>query len=147
MARLLLLVSLLAGCVGSSVGVGVQRIVDGDTLVTDDGTTLRLFGIDTPERGECGFEEGTKALRRYVGDGPIRWSPPRPNRGDRGGAMDKYGRSIAEVFVDGRSINLAMLEAGFARSTWFSARVDSYRAAEARARREGSGLWRQCPDF
>lgn len=30
--------------------------MDGDTLTTDAGT-IRLIGIDTPERGECGHAE------------------------------------------------------------------------------------------
>jgi micrococcal nuclease len=138
---------LLGACITSASATGVARIVDGDTLVTSEGTTIRLFGIDTPERGECGYDAATRALRRHVGNGPIEWRPPQPERGDRGGRVDKYGRSIGEVFVEGRSVNLSLLKEGFARSTWFSARVDAYRRAEQRARAARRGLWDRCEDF
>jgi len=137
----------LWACVAPAAATGVARVIDGDTLVTSDGTTIRLFGIDTPERDACGYEAATRALRGYVGRGPIEWRPPRPERGDRGGRVDKYGRSIGEIFVDGRSVNLRLLEEGFARSTWFSARVESYRRSERSARSASRGLWGRCEDF
>ena len=39
----------------------ITRIIDGDTLVFD-GDTYRLSLIDTPERGEDGYNEATNAL-------------------------------------------------------------------------------------
>src|SRR5512134_77352 len=44
----------------------VMRIIDGDTLEVAVGgreETIRIFGIDTPERGEPCFSEASDALR------------------------------------------------------------------------------------
>ena len=46
--------------------VAVTRIVDGDTLDTTQGR-LRLFGVDTPERGERCFREATDRLSGLAG--------------------------------------------------------------------------------
>jgi micrococcal nuclease len=35
----------------------VTNVVDGDTLDLSDGRRVRVLGIDTPEKDECGFEE------------------------------------------------------------------------------------------
>ncbi len=40
----------------------VVRIIDGDTLDTSKGR-VRLFGVDTPERGERCASEATERLR------------------------------------------------------------------------------------
>lgn len=48
----------------------VMEVVDGDTLeiwAGDRFEELRLLNIDTPERGEPGYEAATAALREIVG--------------------------------------------------------------------------------
>jgi len=48
----------------------VIEVVDGDTIWVqfDDLSKekVRLIGIDTPEKGKCGFEQATKALTELV---------------------------------------------------------------------------------
>ena len=51
----------------------VQRVIDGDTFVSGrnrDGSEsrVRLYGVDTPERGEPCFEEATERFRELAGD-------------------------------------------------------------------------------
>ena len=38
----------------------VSEVVDGDTLVIEDGIRIRLLGIDAPESEECFGEEAKK---------------------------------------------------------------------------------------
>ena len=41
----------------SSRKILVQRVIDGDTFETETGGVIRLANINTPERGEYGYEE------------------------------------------------------------------------------------------
>ena len=51
--------------------VQVVRVIDGDTLdilISDIKYRVRLFGVDTPERGERCYEEATERTRQLSGD-------------------------------------------------------------------------------
>lgn len=41
-------------------------VIDGDTLITTEGETLRLSNIDTPEKGEDGAHAATERLKQLV---------------------------------------------------------------------------------
>lgn len=62
--------ALAALAIGLVCSVTVERTVDGDTFKARFGRELhsvRVVGIDTPERGERGYQEATKAARRTFG--------------------------------------------------------------------------------
>lgn len=48
------------------ISARVTRVIDGDTVVLGRIGHVRLIGIDTPERGEPGFEEATDFVRERV---------------------------------------------------------------------------------
>jgi endonuclease YncB( thermonuclease family) len=112
--------------------VTVTSVVDGDTVDVSGGTRIRLIGIDTPERGECGYREATEALRSMVGGRAVVLV---------GGARDdsdRYGRLLRYVEVDGVDANLTMIQFGRAIARYDSrdgygrhAREDAYIAADA----------------
>jgi endonuclease YncB( thermonuclease family) len=82
------------------------EIVDGDTIKMSDGSTVRLIGIDTPERGECGFDESSAVLAQLVVGQNITLVPGA--RDD----VDRYGRLLRYVDIDGVDANLKMIESG-----------------------------------
>jgi micrococcal nuclease len=92
--------------------VEVDRIIDGDTLdVRAGGTVLRIrvFGIDTPERGERCYDEATRELGALAGRA-VRLVPDVRQQ-------DSHGRELRYVFTpDGRSVDAAQLEAGLANA-------------------------------
>jgi endonuclease YncB( thermonuclease family) len=92
--------------------VTVGRVIDGDTLdVVASGVTLRVrvFGIDTPERGEACFTEATRRLETLAGR-EVRLVPDRR-------LQDAYQRELRYVFTPaGRSIDAALLDEGYARA-------------------------------
>src|SRR3989344_2735987 len=45
--------------------VFIERVIDGDTIVSN-GTSIRLLGINTPERGEKYYEEAKSFLEARV---------------------------------------------------------------------------------
>lgn len=91
--------------------VTVDRIIDGDTIVTSAGT-VRLLGIDTPEKGACGFLEATgsladllhvgTAVALVVGDGATTDRYDRLLRYVRVGEVDAGFFQISSGYADAR---------------------------------------------
>lgn len=78
--------------------VYVERVVDGDTFVTSDGTKVRVSGIDTPEtkhptKGEETGGQSATQLATFFLQGNYVWLD--------GNATDKYGRRVAKVQLPG----------------------------------------------
>lgn len=142
---LLLLLASLNGCdmprpASPAVPEGLTgRVVstaDGDsfTLRTADGTRhrVRLFGIDAPERGQPYSNKARQALEAKTWEREIVVVERE---------KDGYGRVVANVFVEGRQINVELVEEGWA---WHYKRHSSdgdLAAAEVAARRDRRGLW------
>jgi micrococcal nuclease len=106
------------------------RVIDGDTIVVNvDGVEekVRLVGIDTPERGECGFAEATQALELLL-------SLPNLGLVEAGGDdRDRYGRLLRYLNIDGQDPGLELIRAGLAKAAYDSrtgygkhTREDSY---------------------
>lgn len=69
----------------------VTNVLDGDTCEIDNGQTVRMIGVDAPDRGQVGYEEATNYLKDII-------------EGDEVGLEydyyqdDKYGRILAYVW-------------------------------------------------
>lgn len=109
-----------------------QRTVDGDTITTDLGT-IRIIGIDTPERGECGYEDAAGAVDRVLSPGDeVLLELPHGQR-----ASDRYGRLLRYVSTpSGADLGMLQIEAGLAAARYDSQdgypkhpREAAYRAA------------------
>ena len=46
-------------CCSNCPTIPVLRVIDGDTFTTTGDQSVRLFGVDTPERGEKCYKEAT----------------------------------------------------------------------------------------
>ena len=55
-------------CCSNCPAIPVLRVIDGDTFITTGNQSVRLFGVDTPERGEECYREATARLRELAGD-------------------------------------------------------------------------------
>jgi endonuclease YncB( thermonuclease family) len=92
----------------SGTAARVVRWVDGDTVETTAGT-VRLIGIDTPERGRCGYRAATRHARTMAPAGS------RVSLGNPASVVDrdKYGRRLRYVAtVTGRDVGLAQIRDG-----------------------------------
>lgn len=123
----------------------VGYVHDGDTVFLDDGTKVRLLGVDTPEVGEhleCYGEEARELLRRWLPQGTRVYvvADVRP--------LDQYGRSLLFLFLDdGTLVNLELIEQGAAEAVVLEPNVlwaDELEAAEDRAQAAGAGMWGAC---
>lgn len=113
----------------------VERVVDGDTIeVRANGrpVTIRIFGIDAPERGQPGGDAARAALAAMIEGHRIDVDALGP---------DRYGRTVARLDRQGRDVGLSLVRAGHA---WQFTRYDNgtaLRAAQQFARRNRLGLW------
>jgi endonuclease YncB( thermonuclease family) len=87
----------------------VSHVVDGDTVVIDSGQHVRLIGVDTPERGACGYDGATEVMRRMVQGRTVVLVNP-----DSVQDRDTYGRLLRFVDVGGRDVGLAQIRSGLA---------------------------------
>ncbi|MFH1521981.1 MAG: thermonuclease family protein [archaeon] len=117
----------------------VLQIVDGDTVKLDNGQTLRLLGINTPEKSMSFSEEATEFLRELVQDKSVQVEAH---------GTEKYGRTLAYVFLDDKNINEEILAQGL--GTLYYYEKDNYYSeleqAEEFARLNQKGLWKKSPD-
>lgn len=121
----------------------VARVVDGDTVELDDGTTVRYLGVDAPERhgrrglAECFALEATKRNRDLVEGKRVRL-------GRDVSDTDRYGRRLRYVYVNSRLVNEVLLTEGYARSLDIPPDVryrSRFRSAERAARSAKRGRW------
>jgi len=94
----------------------IANVVDGDTcdisLSLGFSVTVklrfRLSNINTPERGQPGWQEATDFLRQFI-DKPVTVQSTK---------LDKYGRYLAEIFIASptglHSLNQMILDKGLA---------------------------------
>ena len=134
--------------------VQVTSVSDGDTFtaVSADGerVRIRLLGIDAPEAArdgqpaECGAEQAAEVLRGLIAGRPVSvaFDPVAD-------PVDRFGRQLAYVTVDGRDVALALVQQGMAEA-WYPAsepeptRYGDYWAAQRAARAANTGLWARC---
>lgn len=84
----------------------VFRIADGDTFILENNKqTIRLFGIDAPELDNCYGPESYSRLSQLLKKRQVQLKEP---------VVDKFGRIVALVYVDGKLINETMIKEGYA---------------------------------
>lgn len=100
----------------------IVRIVDGDTVVANidlgfevwrHDEHLRLFGIDTPERGDVGYTEANDALAQLVKGQRVVICTVKAKRSDVE-AKGSFGRYLATIWKDELNVNQWLVEKGFA---------------------------------
>jgi endonuclease YncB( thermonuclease family) len=128
----------IAGFIETETGNAVA--VDGDSLKLG-GSNIRLHAIDAPEyKQDCHEPDGApwpcgreahRLLRSLVQSKQATCRPV---------DTDKYGRTVAECSVDGRSLNEEMVRQGFAVAYIHHGR--KHERLEAEAREAKRGIWR-----
>ena len=96
----------------------VRRVVDGDTLVLENGERVRLIGVDTPETKhpkkpvEYFGKEASRFTRKMVEGKRVRLEFDQANAYT--GHKDKYRRTLAYVFLeDGTFLNAEIIKQGY----------------------------------
>lgn len=128
----------------------VVRVVDGDTLIVEPDLRVRLIGIDTPELGRDGApdeplgRDAAEWLAAEVTGAEVRLEFDVER-------FDRYGRTLAFVWLGERLINAEIVAAGFSRAEtrypFSSEKKAQLKSAEEEARSAARGLWHAVPDF
>ena len=86
--------------------VKVIGVIDGDTIILENKTRLRLRQIDAPELTNCGGEEAKEFINLLVNGKFVTIKEQIP---------DQMGRAMALIYVGKILVNEKLLDAGWAR--------------------------------
>ena len=141
--KVLLLLAVILACHAANakpekvlLNVKCVAVTDGDTIKVLSGKTeikIRLFGIDAPEKKQAFGAQSKKFMSQMVFGKKVNL---------RITGKDRYGRSIAWVFINGRNVNAESIRAGYA--WWYrqySKKYPQLGEYEAQARAAKRGLW------
>lgn len=129
----------------------VTHVVDGDTVVLDNGKTVRLIGIDTPETVDprrpvgCFGKEASNETKGLLTGKLVILQKDVSN-------TDKYSRLLRYIYLpldDGQIlfVNDYLVREGFAKAYTYPPDVkfnEQFRQAEKEAREGKKGLWGRC---
>ncbi len=127
----------------------IVKVVDGDTLavlMNGKSVTLRLIGLDTPEivdprkPVQCFGKAASDKAKELLAGKTVRLEMD-PSQGE----LDKYGRTLAYVFLPGGILfNEYMIAEGYGHEYTYDLPYKyqtKFKAAEKQAREEKKGLW------
>jgi len=118
--------------------ITIIRVLDGDTVGLEDGRTVRLLNINTPEKGTPGAQQATQFLSQYI------------NKTTELESMgtEKYGRTLGRLYYDDDYINWEIIRNGLGNIFLTNAEeIDSFNQAQQQAIAEGQGIWEHSPYY
>ena len=120
----------------------VTAVSEGDTLTVLDEQHLshkiRLAGIDAPEKAQPFGVQFKQHLSNLVFNASVTIEHHK---------VDRYGRTVSKVILNGKDVNIQQIEAGLAwhykayENEQSAADRQSYGSAENIARRNALGIW------
>ncbi len=126
----------------SNQNLSVTEVSDGDTLKLSDGKTFRLYGVNAPEVKEPFFEEAKVFTKNLVLGKEISFEVEENYK------VDKFGRTLGYVFVDGVNLNIELVRNGLAKVVLYEKRArikyqDELLSAEKSAQVMKLGIWKK----
>lgn len=106
----------------------VERVIDGDTLQVNR-TSVRLLGINTPEKKEAYYSEAKEFLSNKTQGQLVKLVKGKDD-------VDLYRRKLRYIYLGDQNINLKIIEKGYA-NYYFPQGKDKYYAEFKKA-------WTQC---
>lgn len=130
------------------IPVELVKTIDGDTIkIKYEGKeqNVRYLLIDTPETNHAQLGKqpfGQQAKERNT---ELMNSGKLEIEFDIGEQVDKYGRLLAYIYIDGVSIQEKLLEEGLARVGYVyppnTRHLDAFEKAQEKAKKAGIGIW------
>jgi micrococcal nuclease len=145
------LLATLFGCTQSAdqerIPVKLVKVIDGDTIKVEmngKDETVRFLLVDTPES-----VHPTKPVQPFGKEASQFTKDLLTNASielELGiGERDKYGRLLAYVYADGKSVQEILLKKGLARVAYVfepnTKYIDEYREIQSQAQKQALGIW------
>ena len=89
-----------------SIEISVAYVIDGDTFKTQNGHTVRLWGIDTPERDEAFYQTAKLTLEQLIDQNIITCAEI--NKGN-------YARDVMRCYAGENDIGAILVKKGLAK--------------------------------
>ena len=130
---------------GGVMTATVTSVIDGDTVVIDDGERVRYLMVDATELSsdDCWSTEARQANSDLVLSKEVELEFDVDRR-------DMFDRLLAYVTVDGVEVNTRLVERGFACVLHIppngNDRLSEFEALETAARDANRGVWGQCTE-
>ncbi len=114
----------------------VVEVIDGDTIILENGFKIRLIGINAPEKGYSDYFKAKEVLKSLILLQNVRLDSDSED-------MDDHGRLLRYVFVDNIFVNLWLVEEGYAHVFRESGLKyeNQLKEAETSARLQELGIW------
>jgi micrococcal nuclease len=125
----------ISGCVTEHETI--SKVIDGDTVKLATGETIRLLGINAPEKGQPYYEEATSRLKELIEGKIVILERDAEDK-------DQYGRLLRYIFLNNENINVKMIKEGYANvyiippNTKYETEL---REAEDEAINANRGMW------
>jgi micrococcal nuclease len=121
----------------------VEKVVDGDTVLLENGQKVRLLGIDAPETAhpdrpvqKCGLEAKKYLKSRVEGKRCVIEYTMRDK-------YDVYDRLLAFIYADGGLVNAELVKKGlaYAQPSKYMSRTKEFLVLENIAKKFKKGIW------
>jgi endonuclease YncB( thermonuclease family) len=111
----------------------IKRVIDGDTIETADGKTIRLLNINSPEKGSFNAEQAANFLKSFENK-TVELEIT---------GTDKYKRSLARIYsLESEYLNLKIVELGLASKFIVQeSEIKKFAQAEEEAIKSSLGIW------
>jgi micrococcal nuclease len=124
----------------------VTRVYDGDTILcagNDTTIKVRLVGIDAPETSKNKRDPGqpySQQAKKFLSGLVLN-----KNIEMKGYGLDKYNRTLGEIFIESKNINLEMVKQGLAEAYKGKSpkgfKDEPYIEAEKETKGSSKGMW------
>jgi micrococcal nuclease len=118
----------------------VKRVIDGDTIVLEDGTEIRLVGVNAPEKNDSYYFEATNFTKKLTENKKVKLEYDAYT-------SDRFGRVLAYVIIGDKNLSIELVKNGLAKVKIYQDRrkliyQDQLLAAQELAKKNKLGLWK-----
>lgn len=90
----------------------VTKVIDGDTVIVQGGSSVRLLGIDSDEKNYPCFEPAKLEMEKLVLGKEVRLEKDAEDK-------DQYKRFLRYIFIGNQNINVEMVKRGLAVARFY----------------------------